>query len=233
MGYPYFRKHPFWWFKSTPWQKLLAAMKNLRLRFFREARGEVELKERFWFIEPLERYCWWFRHPKQPPAVYKTLEIMGQASNLNWWVYRISEASTVWFWDTSKRRFHGYSIGPVRLMVFDGLYQRHLCQQVILWHSVGGALVDLQIKKMVQWLVVWSLAEITTRNLPGGHPPSKWWKLSKVLLFCMMFEKYMSHSLILCYFHCMCIYIIYIYTVYIYMYPHMFSFTTRICMITW
>ena len=24
-----------------------------------------------------ETYCWWFRNPKQPPGVYKTLQIMG------------------------------------------------------------------------------------------------------------------------------------------------------------
>ena len=39
--------------------------------------------------------CWWFRNPKQPPGVLKTLKIMRWTTNLNWWVYRISEPSTV------------------------------------------------------------------------------------------------------------------------------------------
>ena len=59
---------------------------HLRLRFFREARGEVELKELN--IEPLE----------------------------------------TWFWDTSKKVFM-VILGPIGLMVYDGLYQRRLCQK--------------------------------------------------------------------------------------------------------
>ena len=30
-----------------------------------------------------------------PNGMYKTLQIVGQTTNLNWWVYRISEPSTV------------------------------------------------------------------------------------------------------------------------------------------
>ena len=34
--------------------------------------------------------------PKKPPGMYKTFQITGWTTNLNWWVYRISEPSTVY-----------------------------------------------------------------------------------------------------------------------------------------
>ena len=33
------------------------------------------------------RYCWWFRNPKQPPGMYKTLWILGYRSHIHWWVH--------------------------------------------------------------------------------------------------------------------------------------------------
>ena len=41
--------------------------------------------------------CWWFRNPKnQPPGMYNNpIKNEKKTTNLNWWVYRISEPSTV------------------------------------------------------------------------------------------------------------------------------------------
>ena len=40
-------------------------------------------------------YSWW-KKSCTTRVVFKTLYIMGLTTNLNWWVYRISEPSTVW-----------------------------------------------------------------------------------------------------------------------------------------
>ncbi len=41
-------------------------------------------------------FCWWFRNPQTPPGmVLKPVVNNGDIYHINWWVYRISEPSTV------------------------------------------------------------------------------------------------------------------------------------------
>ena len=45
----------------------------------------IPKKERIIFQPSIFRcYCWWFRNPKAPPGMYKTLWIMGWTTSLNW-----------------------------------------------------------------------------------------------------------------------------------------------------
>ena len=65
-------------------------------------------------LESFYGYCWWFRNPKQPPGmVLKPVVNHGiVTTNLNWWVYRISEPSTVdWTFSTEMTR-HFSRDGP-------------------------------------------------------------------------------------------------------------------------
>ena len=92
-GYPYFRKHPYirymyiysyLHFRSPQYQLPVfestkdRALPSWALDLVWRSLDVWRDMGLFWSTAAWAPwYCWWFRNPKQPPGMYKTLQIMG------------------------------------------------------------------------------------------------------------------------------------------------------------